>query len=89
MPKMKTKSGAKKRFRFTATGKHEAAAFRVLRRHGVGKSVHRRHRRLAVHRAYVGAGDGVHPVLVDSPALQRLNILLVEIEKTPVGEWFR
>ncbi len=26
MPKMKTKSGAKKRFRFTATGKVKAAA---------------------------------------------------------------
>jgi large subunit ribosomal protein L35 len=35
MPKMKTKSGAKKRFRFTATGKVKAAA--AGKRHGMIK----------------------------------------------------
>ncbi len=35
MPKMKTKSGAKKRFRFTATGKVKAGA--AGKRHGMIK----------------------------------------------------
>ena len=39
MPKMKTKSGAKKRFRFTATGKAKHGV--VGKRHGMSKRTNR------------------------------------------------
>ncbi|MGF1605793.1 MAG: 50S ribosomal protein L35 [Rhodothalassiaceae bacterium] len=44
MPKMKTKSGAKKRFRFTASGKVKAA--QAGKRHGMIKRSNRQIRQL-------------------------------------------
>src|SRR6185436_2408065 len=71
-----------------AAARDDEAARRIGRRHGVGERVERGRGRPTILGTDVGAGNRVHAVLVQAPALERLHVPAVEVDEALLAEGF-